>query len=87
MNARFFCTDLTCGRGFHSEEDLKTHMFRRHGQVVVEVPDVNEKQEEIKKRIFGSYTLADKPVRVQELTSELILDVSGQDSIDDVTEV
>ena len=92
MNPRFFCSDPACGRGFHTEEDLETHLSRRHPQtapkVLADPPSVNEEQEKVKHRLFGGgSSVQSTQVPGKSISRELLLEVSGQDSLDDITEV
>ena len=88
MNARFFCTLDNCGRGFHTEEDLKIHIERRHDVKIEKNPEeINQQQEKIKQRLFGNKIEPKIPVVPAILTAELILETSGQESLDDITEL
>lgn len=86
---KFFCYYERCGRAFQKEQDLKTHMSRRHSQAktLLEEQKAQDKLEgkiEIKK---PQKKLSDETVEIQKPTVELILESSGQDALEDVTEV
>lgn len=89
MNARFFCHHEKCGRAFVKEEDLKIHLERRHmEQQNQEVPEEkNEFQLRIMAKLFGPKTSKISCQNTETLSKSLILESSGQDSLENITEV
>jgi uncharacterized C2H2 Zn-finger protein len=88
MNGNFPCQHENCGRVFHLEKDLNNHVERRHGvKVQEEKEEVNEQQEKIRQKLFGLKPVIKKNSLPAQVTSELVLETSGQEALEDVTEV
>ena len=88
MNARFFCHLEGCGRAFMAEEDLKIHLERRHlATIQEEKEETNDQQEKISQRLFGTKPENKILTVPTELSAELILESSGQEVLEDVTEL
>lgn len=89
MNPRFLCHYEGCGRSFQKEADYKNHLKRRHMESVSEEKkeEVNDLQEQIRERLFGKKRTKQTDIEVNTLSNELLLDASGQDALDDITEV
>jgi hypothetical protein len=96
MNARFFCSVESCGRGFQTEKDLNLHLSRRHGieaplpENTPKVEDSLEASSDLKHRLFGSKRVQkNAPIKPlpTDLSNLLILEACGEESIEETTEV
>ena len=75
----------------HSEADLKIHLERRHQETQdQDIETKKEQTEEVKEKVYQALFGKSEQKKVGVvglLTVEMVLENSGQESLDDVTDV